>query len=132
MTKVLGRKPKPLAELFWPKVDKRGSDACWYWVASRSWNGYGLFKAGGKRQGAHRVSYELEFGAIPDGLHVLHSCDNRACVNPAHLFLGTHEDNMADMKRKGRASRVGRPRKDDGDIGWAMHLSDGEYNGFGD
>jgi len=87
---------------FWTKVDKSGE--CWTWTAHRTDKGYGVL--GGARDGknapAHRVSWELANGLIPDGLWVLHSCDNPPCVNPAHLFLGSAADNTADMMAKGR------------------------------
>ena len=89
---------------FWPKVDK--SDECWEWTAATR-NGYGVL---GVRNGdgrwvalyAHRISWELHFGPIPDRLFVLHHCDNRRCVRPDHLWLGTNRDNLADMRAKGR------------------------------
>jgi hypothetical protein len=78
---------------------------CWEWTGSVGHNGYGRFRFGRRIVRAHRCSYELFVGAIPDGLQVLHSCDNRRCVRPSHLFLGTNEDNVADRCRKGRSGK---------------------------
>jgi hypothetical protein len=87
---------------FWEKVDKSGD--CWLWTGHRGCKGYGAAWAEGRHQAAHRVSWELAFGAIPDGLHVLHHCDNPPCVNPDHLWLGTNSDNQRDCVAKGRAN----------------------------
>jgi hypothetical protein len=74
------------------------TQACWEWQGKRGPNGYGILTMGRKSIGAHRVSYELHVGPIPDGLFILHSCDNRPCVNPKHLRPGTFEDNMKDRQ----------------------------------
>ena len=102
---TLCSKPIPLFVRFWEKVNFGPS--CWEWTASLV-SGYGGIRHGGtgsKTLYAHRLSWEWHYGPIPDGLCVLHRCDNRLCVCPEHLFLGTRSDNMKDMTRKGRHGR---------------------------
>lgn len=110
------RKMQPITDRFWQKVDKNTTSGCWEWRSSIRGNGYGAFfthlhPEGRKCHGAHRYSWGLFNGAIPEGLLVLHKCDNRICVNPDHLFLGSHVDNMQDCAAKGRVKTIGQSMK---------------------
>lgn len=97
----------PLAVRFWQRVDKTGD--CWIWTGAKIKFGYGVIRRnsseGGAQQKTHRVSWELHNGPIPQGLMVLHRCDNPPCVRPDHLFLGTGLDNVADREAKGRTAK---------------------------
>ena len=95
---------------FEDKLDpSRTPDECWLWQGSKYSKGYGYFRMNQRATSAHRASYRLFVGPIPRGLQVLHRCDVRACVNPAHLFLGTGTDNMRDRDTKGRGKWPGQP-----------------------
>ena len=97
------------ADLFLRKVAMDPSPTgCWEWRGAQGSDGYGRVRRKSKTYSAHRFSYELFKGQIPQGLCVLHQCDNPLCVNPTHLFLGTKRDNTADMLRKGRQGFSGR------------------------
>jgi len=93
---------KDLEERFWEKVKITGPDDCWEWQAGLFDVGYGVFHADKETRRAHCVSWEFAYGPIPSDKWVLHRCDNRKCVNPHHLFLGTALDNAQDRKSKGR------------------------------
>jgi hypothetical protein len=94
-------KPKPPDARFWSKVNKTAT--CWLWMGSKTTTGYGSFGISrGRIEKAHRVSWELHFGSIPQGMMVCHHCDVPLCVRPDHLFLGTQSDNMCDSRDKGR------------------------------
>lgn len=89
-----------VSDRFWSKVDMSGD--CWLWTASKHIHGYGWFSLDGVTTLAHRMSYMLIFGDIPDSMNVCHMCDTPSCVNPKHLFLGTQQTNVQDMYAKGR------------------------------
>lgn len=94
---------------FWLLVDKNGPQPtgkpcegnCWMWCGQAMTGGYGIYGKKSRRRGAHRMSWEYTYGEIPDGMYVCHKCDNKLCVNPDHLFLGTAEDNVRDYIKKG-------------------------------
>ena len=115
---------------FWAKVDHDGPTPdhvpelgpCWIWTASkdsRRWKGYGFFWDGKRQRSAHRFSWELAYGAVADGMFVLHRCDNPSCIRPEHLFLGTHQDNMHDRDLKHRTAAP--PQHN----GWKTHCPQG-------
>ena len=117
---------RTVEERFWEKVEKLpGEDACWIWKAYTNRDGYGTFaSAPSVMVFAHRFSWELTNGPIPDDMKVLHSCDNASCVRSKHLFLGTDQDNMNDMRTKGRENYV--PNNRYGDVKPLI----GELNGM--
>lgn len=89
-------------ERFWRNVEK--TESCWNWIGGKRNNGYGVIFANGRDGSAHQFSYEIHRGPI-GSMHVLHKCDNKVCVNPDHLFLGTNRDNVDDKVKKNRAPR---------------------------
>lgn len=101
-----------MSNRFWAKVDIKAPNECWAWTAAKnSKTGYGCFRVGSLKDGsrrmidAHRHAVELTRGFITEGLYVLHRCDNRICVNPNHLYVGTQSDNISDMWNRGRSGR---------------------------
>jgi hypothetical protein len=105
-------KRRPLTERFWSKVDRRGPDECWPWLASlRTGEGYGNFTIDGSKVDAHRVAWWLTEGAIPIGFVVRHRCGIKRCVNPGHLELGTHQENIQDWIASGCPPRLRLPKK---------------------
>lgn len=118
-------------ERFWARMAKAGNDECWVWTRGKSTSGYGRFWIMGETRSAHRIAWELTNGSIPEGMCVLHRCDNPPCCNPAHLFLGTQADNTEDKRQKGRAAsgtahgRVTKPwRTARGERQWKSKLTD--------
>jgi hypothetical protein len=130
LVRVTTRSP-PLHR-FLAKVDKRGPlhpvllTRCWVWCGStRGATGYGQVCVKYRLVQAHRFAYELQNGPVPDGLLVLHKCDNKLCVRPSHLFLGTHADNMRDRDGKGRGARgerVGNARLTEQQVRWIRRV----------
>ena len=99
------RPRQTIVTAFWQRFRVDATSGCWEWVGTRGAHGYGLVALDGRRFLAHRVSYRLHFGDLPSGAHVCHRCDNPACVNPDHLFLGDMRSNHADKVSKGRQAR---------------------------
>lgn len=104
-----GKYAIPVRNRFWQKVDKRGPNECWPWIAAKDPRGYGRIGGDGRRKSgkravvlSHRTAYELVVGPIPAGMFVCHRCDNPPCCNPAHLFVATCKQNNQDMYAKGR------------------------------
>lgn len=105
------RRAQSVEEKFWQYVIPGDPDACWEWRHTRFGNGYGRLHVQNTYYRAHRVSYQLHKGSIPEGMQVCHTCDNPPCCNPSHLFLGTAEDNANDSMLKGRKSQLGKDRR---------------------
>lgn len=107
----MARPCTPMVDRFWRNVKVGVDNDCWIWVSGcKTKKGYGVILEGGrgtKVHYTHRYSYRIHKGQIPEGILVLHSCDNPSCVNPSHLFLGTQSDNMNDMISKNRRLRSG-------------------------
>lgn len=102
------KSPEKLVERFWAKVDTGGD--CWLWTGATYYNGYGVFNIESRNHTAHRAAWILFRGPVPDGILVLHHCDNPPCVRPDHLFLGTPKENTQDMVSKGRSTAGERHR----------------------
>jgi hypothetical protein len=104
----MSRQPTPrwskekIIHRFWSRVDRLNLSGCWNWARSVDGHGYGQFQWNGSHARAHRVAFEICFGPIPNGVYILHRCDNPRCCNPFHLFPGTMKDNTQDMLAKGR------------------------------
>ncbi|MGH7851153.1 MAG: HNH endonuclease signature motif containing protein [Thermodesulfobacteriota bacterium] len=115
-----------IEEKLWSRVDKSGGpNACWPWTAkARHVFGYGCLSINNKLEASHRVAYTIAYGDIPEGAHVLHTCDNPPCCNPKHLFLGDNVVNMKDMYKKDRYARSHRNQQ--GEKHWNARFTNEE------
>jgi len=93
-----------ITKRFWKYTNVRDREHCWNWTGYIQPNGYGEVSVHSKQMGAHRLSWIIHYGKIPDSFCVCHKCDNPSCVNPNHLFIGTYKDNVHDMMNKNRYS----------------------------
>lgn len=105
----------PVEERFWRYVDKRGDNECWHWKGGHGGSGHGIIQVGGRdgyKTNAHRISYVIAYGEIPEGLQINHRCKTKDCVNPKHLYAGTQSDNMKDRHKDGNDDHLIRLAKE--------------------
>lgn len=119
----------PAEDRFWQKVNKDGPNGCWVWIAANDGRGYGQLRVNGRALKAHRISYEMRYGSIPEGLEIAHRCDNPSCVNPDHLFAATHQENMQDSIDKGRAS-MPPPNQVEGETNGSAEYTNAQVGAF--
>lgn len=111
---------------FMEKVSVGEPDACWMWIGRKDSKGYGIHYANSESYRAHRFSWSLVNGPIPFGMVVMHACDNPSCVNPAHLSVGTHADNIRDRENKGRGKRPPKEARARGESGPGARLTEAQ------
>lgn len=112
-----------LIKKFWSKVNIKSEDECWEWTNHILPTGYGQFRIGDKKFRAHRVSWVISRGSIPKDKLVLHTCDNKKCVNPNHLYIGDHSDNTYDTVLRGTHGRGGTAKFYEGEIWLVRRLN---------
>lgn len=128
----MSRYPAPVEQRLWARVERPAPDACWEWQGAINSHGYGTIRERCASKGAHVIAYRSSKGDVPAGMLVCHTCDNRKCCNPAHLFLGTKAENNADRNAKGRqarGSRIKRARLTETDAALIRYLTDCGANG---
>ncbi len=124
---------KNIPEDVWKRIDKKSDNECWEWMGPITGRGYGSISIDCKECAVHRLVYELIIGFIPNGLCVLHHCDNKKCCNPSHLWLGTNQDNVNDRDNKQRqclGEKNGQAKLNQNDVRDIRRIYDGKINTF--
>jgi len=128
----MSRYPAPVEQRLWARVKKGAPNECWEWQGAINSHGYGTIRERCKSKGAHVIAFRSANGDVPGGLCVCHTCDNRRCCNPEHLFLGTNLDNISDRDAKGRqarGARISRAKLTESDAAIIRYLTDCGANG---